>query len=268
MRSVFLLVLLGLGVGLAGGKVAAQTRKQSLPAATGKPSKPKLLGHRAANKGVPAPPVVLASQPLSYELVNRSTLRRDSEQWQRLSRSLEYNILYEKGQPPCLLYRHQPTDTVWVKVQLQLPGYAVGDTLNKINWEDADALPDTCNMDRQGAAEVRVTVLKEYHGWGSGAITSTWTAFNLLDISQEPRLLLAGLIERSDASWQTEDPSGRNQRGHYGQLGWYRHVFFGSTLRLGKATRYRTDVYDSSTLTRLRPGRYRYGHGTLVWVGQ
>jgi hypothetical protein len=212
--------------------------------------------------------VVLASQLLSYELVNRSTLRRDAEQWERLNRwSLAYNIWYEQDQPPHLLYRRQPTDTVWVKVQLQLPAYAVGDTLNKIEWAGASAFPNTCNMDRQGAAEVRVTVIKENHGWGSGAITSNWTAFNLLDISQAPRLLLAGLIERWDGSWPVPEASGRTPRAHYGQIGWYRKVFFGATLRLGKATRYRVDVEEPSTLTGLRPGRYRYRQGTLVWVG-
>lgn len=249
--------------------MAAQPRNHPSPAAIGRPTKPTLRGHHAANSSLAAPPVVLASQPLSYELVNLSTLRRDAAQWERLNRwSLAYNIWYEQEQPPHLLYRRQPTDTVWVKVQLQLPAYTVGDTLNKIDWTGANALPDTCNMDRQGAAEVRVTVIKENHGWGSGAITSNWTAFNLVDISQAPRLLLAGLVERWDGSWPVPEASGRNQHAHYGQIGWYRKVSFGPTLRLGKATRYRVDVEQPSTLTALRPGRYRYRHGTLVWVGQ
>ena len=144
--------------------------------------------------------------------------------------------------------------------------------MNKINWADATALPDTCNMDRRGAAEVLVTVIKETHGWGSGAINSTWTGFNLIDISREPRLLLSGLVERSDASWETVNLAtrgGREQPEQYINRGWYRKVFFGSTLRLGKATRYHSDFgYEPSTLTRLRPGRYRYLNGNLVWVGQ
>jgi hypothetical protein len=268
MHRLLLLVLLGLGYGLIGKEVAAQPRKQALPSVPAKSSPPQPRGHRATNRGLPAPPVVLASQPLLYEVVNRSTLRRDAEQWQRLSRSLAYNILYEPDQPPHLLYRRQPTDTVWVKVQLQLPRYAVGDTLNKIQWQGANAFPDTCNMDRQGAAEVRVTVLQEYHGAGSGAITSTWTAFNLLDISHEPRLLLAGLIERSDTGWGQPPPvRGRPQPAYSIQRGWYRPVSFGATLRLGNATRYRTDVEEANPLTRLRPGRYHYRHGTLRWVG-
>lgn len=202
-----------------------------------------------------------------------SALRSDSLEWKRLNQSsLEFNLLYEKGQPPQVLYRHHPLDTIWVKARLNLPTHAEGDTLNKINWEGADVLIDTCNLDHQGAAEVQVRVLKETHGTGSGAITSSWMCFNLLDISQEPRLLLAGLIERSDASWQTVDPAapgGRQQPEQYSQNGWSRHVFFGPTMRLGKATRYKTDVDNGpSTLTRLRPGRYRYRQGNLVWVGQ
>jgi hypothetical protein len=269
MRSLLLVALLGLGGGGSGNEVAAQTRNQGSPAAPGRPKKPTWRGQRAAPSGLAAAPVVLASQPLSYEVVNRSTLRRDAAQWERLNRwSLACNIWYEQDQPPHLLYRRQPTDTVWVKVQLQLPEYAVGDSLNKIEWAGADAFPDTCNMDRQGAAEVRVTVIKENHGWGSGAITSTWTAFNLLDISHAPRLLLAGLVERWDGSWQVPQGSGRTPRPPYGQIGWHRKVSFGSTLRLGKATRYRVDVAGPSTLTGLRPGRYHYRHGTLVWRGQ
>ncbi|MBH8558002.1 hypothetical protein [Hymenobacter negativus] len=217
-------------------------------------------------------PVVLPVQELPFELLTtreiwwRNPPQRDKIQasanrfigFRGVAAAVDYYSWH--SEKPTLLYRKNQTDTVWVSIPLVLPDYASHFNFGTLNWDDddiGDLEVDTCNLDHRGEAEVLVTIRQSHYGSGGG---QSRTAVNLIDVSGKPRLLLVALVEAGD-SWHGPGDSQES-----GSSDAHRRIGLKRELLVSRIV---ADQYGSpSLLTPLKPGRYRYQGGRLVWVGR
>jgi hypothetical protein len=282
MVRLFLFLLI---LALYAGKVSAQKRttkttksvvkaKDLTPSVTVSKRKAISMGKQKTNgKQLTEPlmPIVLPVQKLpSQRLTSREIwsnprqrhlAQASAERFVRFSGETDSTYYGEVWRPskPTLLYRKNQSDSVWTVINLILPDYANHETRGKLDWERdgfrwIDIIKiDTLNLDHQGEPEVLISIFRDCCG---NMVHTEYIAINLIDVNEAPKLLLTALIETSDNGGGSETSYVR------------RKVILKNDLLVGKIFTNRLEFGWERLLTPLKPGRYRYQGGHLVWVGR
>lgn len=188
-----------------------------------------------------------------------------------------------------LLYRAQPTDTVLVLITLERPpnpfdaGGGVYSGTRSVLYQD---------LNHDGSPEALVGF---WLHWEGSSLRASWVGVNLIDASGMPRLLLSAIIENTQSGWGPDPLRPDSSQDIFTTNGWERSVkLSGLDIRLllqgggagyeivaaekgkgspvlyvGRALSQSDGLYQPKrNITALKPGRYQYRNGRLVWAGK
>jgi hypothetical protein len=163
---------------------------------------------------------------------------------------------------PRLLFRTSQRDTVWTELLLEMPDELDlgGDITQSTIAFSLD------NLDQQGQPELFVTVSQSDVGGNAGR--EDWRWINIIDLTAKPLLLLsAGTAAESEAYPQYAEMHGTPIDPREMVSGCSRRISLRRHEVLIGPIKTKGDNPECS-LAALKPGRYRYQGGQLVWVGK
>lgn len=275
MLRLALVLLFACALGIK--QVAAQSRVGvKNPATRVMPAAPKRPPRKAA---APAQPVMLPAHAMHFTRLGASEIWADRRERDSVLARPGWFWLDQGG----LLYRAQPTDTVLVLIALERPpnsfdaGEGAYSGTRSVLYQD---------LNRDGSPEALVGFWRH---WGGSGSRGSWTGVNLIDATGTPRLLLSATVENTESGW---GPGPTSAQDIFTTDGWERPIKLGGLdirvllqdgsdhylvvaaeegkgppmLRVGRA--YGHSGLTKRNITALKPGRYQYRNGHLVWEGK
>jgi hypothetical protein len=268
---------------LGNEQVAAQSRVDGQHAATrAVPAPPKRPSSKAS---APAKPVVLPAHAMHFTRLGASAIWAD--------RRMRDSLLARPGwfwlEPGGLLYRAQSTDTVLVLIALERPpnpfdaGEGAYSGTRSVLYQD---------LNRDGSPEALVGFWRHWDGSGS---RGSWVGVNLIEATGTPRLLLSAVIENTESGWGPDPSQPASAQEIFTTHGWERPLKLGGldirvllqggsdhdlivaadqgkgapVLCVGRAYGHSGGGgLPKCTITALKPGRYQFRNGRLVWAGK
>jgi hypothetical protein len=278
-----LALLLFVACALGNQKVAAQPRiGVTKPAKREVPATPKRLPRKAP---APLKPVVLPTHAMHFTRLGASDIWADHRERDSILARPGWFWLVRDG----LLYRAQPTDTMLVLIELEQPPNAFDS--GEGNYSDTrSVLYQDLNGD--GSPEALVGFWRHWEGSGS---RGSWVGVNLIDASGTPHLLLAAVIEKTESGWGPDPRQPNSPQDIFTTVGWERSIRLGGldirvllqdgsdrehlmaaekgkgppVLYVGRAFCNSSEIYyPKRNITALKPGRYQYRNGRLVWMAR
>lgn len=255
-----------------------------------KPVKRTVSAHKSGRIGkstVAPKPLMLPAHQMQFSRIGASEIWSGQRYRDSMLARQKVFWLGQEG----LLYRGNPKDTMLMLIKLERPRSSYDSGRGSASLRQGVLYQD---LNHDGSPEALVGFCWHWEGSGS---RGNWVGINIIDVRGTPRLLLSATIENTESGWGTDEDNPDSDQEIFTTSGYERAVKLG-----GMDVRFMlmSDVYDGEDrqyineiksadpcvsvgriaaandvgeteegrLTPLRPGRYRYQGGHLVWVGK